>query len=481
MRVGTLAARDSKVMKPSDNSRGRYLPVPTSLSAEDTDAAGVGCHGGQQTLDCGAPLNAKVAAARAVNILMMKEKTGSCQVPTQSVYGVVVVMPQIARSAGWSSTFASLAIRGFLHLALNLVVQAVLLYQIFLESNVMNLYGGQPHLCNFGRTFDTCASKPGPDCLGPGGTTYTRDNLYGSFPQWSTRMYVRDALLLAMPEHADAIHANVVPGEYGIESPMCRVVCLFLFVMYIMDDLRETVNTALLLWHVPSTSESWLDYETPKWSGKDEAKKKLGLEEFDFIKFKIRGMSVPWKWANAIFVVLPKFLIWLLLISAGTQFLMDTAEITDLICNCLALAFVLQMDELIAARLCTEATKAIMDKLEAYDLYDRWQIDHENAQDNDVAQTYDRTEARWKVTEGKLLLLLFPKRLVAILVVCFTAYVWYFFRFCDLTESGAWVSKTLLPPARVEKLGTWLFWWIFAPSKIDRVETPSWQMPAGGA
>lgn len=477
-------------MKPSDFSRGAYLPVPTSLSAEDTDAAGVGtqgCHGGQQGAaptvwgpdTSGTPMNSKVAAARAVNILMKREQTGSCQVPTESVYGVVVVMPQIARSAGWSSTFTSLAIRAFVHLALNLVVQVVLLYQILLETNVMNLYGGQPHLCNFGRTFDTCPSKPGPDCLGPGGTTYTRDNLYGSFPQWSTRMFVRDALLLAMPDRADAIHANVVPGEYGIESPTCRLVCLFLFVMYIMDDLRETVNTALLLWHVPSTSQSWLNYETPQWSAKAEAKKKLGLEEFDFIKFQIRGMSVPWKCVNAIFVVLPKFMIWVLLISAGTQFLMDTAEITDLICNCLALAFVLQMDELIAARLCTEATKAIMEKIEAFDLYDPG--DDENAKDNDVAQTFDQWEARWKVTEGKLLLLLFPKRLVTILIVCIAAYFWYFFRFCDFTDGGAWVSKTLLPPAKVEKLGTWLFRWIFAPSSIDRVETPCWQMPPGGA
>lgn len=421
-------------------------------------------------------MNSKVAAARAVNILMKREQTGSCQVPTESVYGVVVVMPQIARSAGWSPMFTSLAIRAFIHLALNLVVQVALLYQILLETNVMNLYGGQPHLCNFGRMFDTCPTKPGPNCMGPGGTPYTRDNLYGNFGQWSLRMYVRDSLLLAMPDRADAIRESVVPGEYGMESPMCRVVCLFLFVMYIIDDLRETVNTALLLWHVPSRAQSWLNYETPQWSAKAGAREKLGLEEFDFIKFQIRGMSVPWKIVNAVFVVLPKLLIWLLLISAGTQFLMDTAEITDLICNCLALAFVLELDELICARLCTEATKAIMEKLEAFDLYDPGE--HEGALDQDVADFYDHWEGRWKLTEAKLLLLLFPKRLVAILVVCTAAYFWYFFRFCSSTADGSWISKPLMPPATVEKLGTWLFRWVFAPSSIERVPEPCWQMPA---
>merc|ERR1719428_2130906 len=110
-------------------------------------------------------------------------------------------MPQIARSSGWSRTFTGLAVRSVLHLLLNIAIQYIILYQILLENNVMNLWGGQMHLCNFGQYFDQCENGQNvTDCTGPGGTRYTSARLYSNFQIWSTRVFVRDSLMKVLPE-----------------------------------------------------------------------------------------------------------------------------------------------------------------------------------------------------------------------------------------------------------------------------------------
>jgi len=241
---------------------------------------------------------------------------------------------------------------------------------------------------------------------------------------------------------------------------------------------RETIATMLLLWHIPSRAESWLTYEPPNWEGmtKDEAKIMLGNVEFDFIRFRIRGMPLSWKIVNVCIVVIPKFLIWLLLLSAGTQFLMDTASIQDLITNSLAMAFVLSLDELIASRLCTEATKAIMEKLEKYDLYDPGEDGCTS--DDTVIEAFKNFEDRYNITEGKLVMLLMPRRLLIILSVSVFSYLCYFWKFCDRTEDGSWISKPLYPPAKIQKLGSWLFQWLLASWTVETVPDPTWAMPA---
>jgi len=445
--------------------------------------------------DCGeAHDNVKIAASRALKILMKKEISGSCTVSPESVYGVAVAMPQIARSAGWSKTYTSLAIRSFVHLFLNGIVQLVLLYQVALESNVMNAYGGQMHLCNFGQYFDKCPGKK--DCTGPGGTTYVKDGLYANFQQWNTRMWVRDTLTWLLPNQRDEIQTKVVPGEYGIESPLCRVLCVFLFIMAVVDDFAETLNTILLLWHVPSHPTSWLSYEPPAWTNdkeigqevakafnlpqgdlvdKNTAKRIMDVGEIDFVKVRVGGMPMRWKVVNLFFVVLPKLIIWLILILAGTQFLMETAAIQDLIINSLAMCFILQIDELIASRLCTEATKAMMQKIEAFDLYSI--EEDEAAHDEEVVRDFEAREVKFGLTEMETLVLLFPKRLFFIMSITAVCYFGYYWRFCTATADGSSVSKTLSPPAKIEKIGFWLFRWLWNPDAIERVETPVWRMP----
>jgi len=481
----------------SSPTAGAYAPVSTRDGDCKADASfGYRQGAGASTGCLGVPSadNVKVAAARALKILMKKEMTGSCTVSPESVYGVALAMPQIARSSGWSKTYTSLAIRAFVHLLLNCVVQLVLLYQVALESNVMQYYGGQMHLCNFGQYFDKCPGKT--DCTGPGGTTYVKDGLYANFQQWNTRMFVRDTLNWLLPDKAAAIRSNVVPGEYGIESPLCRVLCVFLFVMAVVDDFAETLNTMLLLWHVPSVPEPWLSYEPPSWVtnkeigeemsrtldfdvnetiNKDTAKKVMGVGEIDFVIVRVAGMPRRWKVINFFCIVVPKFFIWLVLIAAGTQFLMETAAIQDLIINSLAMCFILQIDELVASRLCTEATKAIMAKLEAYDLFSI--AEDEELLDEDVVAEYEKREVQFSVADCETLILLFPKRLFLIMSITACCYWGYYMRFCTATPDGSYVSEALYPPATIEKAGFWFLEWLTEPQLVPRVPHATWKMP----
>jgi len=336
------------------------------------------------------------------------------------------------------------------------------------------------HLCNFGQYFDTCPGKI--DCTGPGGTTYTKDGLYGNYDQWNNRVWIRDTLQWLLPGQSTEIRQKVVPGEYGMESALCRALCTFLFVMWLVDDFTETLNMLLLIRHVPTRAESWLTRRLPDpdvWDGKNkhEVKRILGKSEIDFVRFRIQGMPLIWKILNLVFVITPKLVIWLVLLTAGTQFLMETAAIQDLIINSLAMCFILQIDELIAGRLCTEATKAMMSRLEAYDLFSI--SDDEKLDDQAIMNHYMDHEVKYSMSDTETLVLLFPKRLTLILLITAICYNGYFFRFCVGVADGSYISEDIYPPRQIQKIGTWLVEWLFAPGTIERTDSPSWSMPTG--
>merc|ERR1740121_1668327 len=139
-------------------------------------------------------------------------------------------MPQIARSAGWPWTLTGLAIRSFFFLALNIGLQAFLLAMIGEEQLFMYPFAGQMHLCDFGANIDQCPD--GPNCKGPGGTTFSYPRLY-SYDIWSTRIFLRDSLSTIFPHKADIINSIADPGEYGLENQYIRLACIFIFVMHV--------------------------------------------------------------------------------------------------------------------------------------------------------------------------------------------------------------------------------------------------------
>ena len=42
----------------------------------------------------------------------------------------------------------------------------------------------------------------------------------------------------------EEIEEKVEPGEYGVENYLCRVICLFIFTLSVVEDLRSTFGSA---------------------------------------------------------------------------------------------------------------------------------------------------------------------------------------------------------------------------------------------
>ncbi|CAE7566707.1 unnamed protein product [Symbiodinium sp. CCMP2592] len=303
-------------------------------------------------------------------------------------------MPQLARSAGYPKNLVILCIRCYTFLVVNYICQGLILYMIAKEELVWDAFAGQMFLCDFGRSAGDCVDDPtGPNCVGPGGTTYAPARIY-SWSVWSTRIYVRDALKAVFPEKAAEIQELVDPGEYGIESYSCRWLCCALFTATLLGDLVGSRG----LWFI-----------------------------------------------NVFLVVLPKLLLWSLTAQAGITFLMETSTIDDLVVNSVALAFILQIDELLCSELMTETNKAIVDMLEDYELQGYEEANTvEQMKDSELLEEYEEKLKRdWSWME---LANFIPFKLL--LVIAFTVLFveLYYWRNCVRGPDGGMVSKHMHYP-----------------------------------
>merc|ERR1719183_3113366 len=165
------------------------------------------------------------------------------------------------------------------------------------------------------------------------------------------------------PDRKEEIGANVVPGEYGVESYWCRLLCIFIFVLQIADEFENIRHLASFLWRLPSENSQWIEYDPP-------VKDVHEMGELSHLRFKVNGMPLKWKILNVIWLLIPRIFIWRMLTMAGVHFLMETAAMVDQIVNTTALSFVLTTDELIFERLAAQATRHIMSVLEDYQLFD---------------------------------------------------------------------------------------------------------------
>eukprot|EP00411_Alexandrium_monilatum_P008182 CAMPEP_0175287278 /NCGR_PEP_ID=MMETSP0093-20121207/54200_1 /TAXON_ID=311494 /ORGANISM="Alexandrium monilatum, Strain CCMP3105" /LENGTH=235 /DNA_ID=CAMNT_0016582777 /DNA_START=227 /DNA_END=930 /DNA_ORIENTATION=- len=216
--------------------------------------------------------------------------------------------------------------------------------------------------------------------------------------------------------------------------------------MAVLDDLRTTFEMAHLLCILPTRRDSWIRYELPDWMEKNKAKQLHSWTELNLVKFQVLGMPLSWKLFNAAFVLLPKAYIWLMVTSTGFHFLMDTAGIMDLVVNCMALKFVLDVDKIVFSRLATTATKHILENMRDFPLFDMWLEEQETLQ-----QAVDRLK-REEFGQGyyrKVLLVILPKKLIYI--CCLMAiFTWrYYVTSCDRLEDGSWVSKPIFLPKKM--------------------------------
>merc|ERR1712046_31330 len=117
--------------------------------------------------------------------------------------------------------------------------------------------------------------------------------------------------------------------------------------MAVVDDLRSTFGLMHLLYSVPNNDDLWLCYLQETCYDEEEDDER----ELELVQFQVAGMPILWKIINLLVVVIPKVGIWLALASSGVHYLMETADIINMVVNAMALTFVLDLDELIFCRL----------------------------------------------------------------------------------------------------------------------------------
>merc|ERR1719428_450916 len=99
-------------------------------------------------------------------------------------------------------------------------------------------------------------------------------------------------------------------------------------------------------------------------------------------------MPLAWKIANVMIVLLPKVLLWKLTVETGVTFLMETAGISDIVVNSVALSFILNFDEMIYNVLTTWETRQMLSKVEEYAPYDLTEAN--SWSDEQIMKKYDK-------------------------------------------------------------------------------------------
>lgn len=411
--------------------------------------------------------NPKVAASKAIAILSKREKAGYCRIEGGSIYGAAIAMPQIARSSGWPGTFLTLVIRVYFFLVVNVLLQGFLLSMIGEEQLMWYPFAGKMHLCDFGSNIKDCPDAA--NCKGPLGTPYSAPRLY-DYDIWSTRIFIKDSLKAIFPDKAEELDKAVDPGEYGMENYYCRLACIFLFMLAVVDDLSGSWHLMKTLWYVPTAAESWIEYDLPDWASKDDVKMIQEAGELDFVIFKVAGIPLHWKIINCLGVLLPKLALWLALVKSGVHYLMETAGIVDVIVNAMALTFVLEVDEMMFNRFSSSLTKHIMMNIVDKPLFST--DDEEEETEQDALKRFNEEELgsnRW----WKVIIYVTPVRFIMVcLLQAFFMYE-YYWKNCDKQQDGSLVSKAMSVPASLE----------YSPFKLmfgfegERTDEHFWVMP----
>jgi len=396
--------------------------------------------------------------------MINQESYFAANIQKDSVYGAAIALPQIARSGGWPVTFTVMVLRTYLNLFLNYMCQLLLIYVIFQESIVFDPLGGVMNLCSFGSSFENCPNAK--NCRGPGGGNYTQSNLIADFGDWDARRFFRDSLAKVFPTRAADIRATADPGEYGMESPMCRWVSLFVFTMAIANDFQQVGEAFYLHYIVPTKADSWIEYDR-----NETAERVLGTGDIvDRLKFKVAGIPLGWKISNFLFIVIPKLLIWVLILIAGTNFLFNTADIVDLVLNSLAMCFILDLDELILTRLTSVAQKYVLEEMADYQTPRCARLLKKMEDETDEVSIAAHDDDKFVWTD---FVRIFPKRFVYVVISMICGYLVYYNVYCEQTADGSWISKTVYAPENI----------YFAPinalfhtMRVDA--TPMWEMPA---
>eukprot|EP00930_Biecheleria_cincta_P009394 TRINITY_DN11112_c0_g1_i3.p1 TRINITY_DN11112_c0_g1~~TRINITY_DN11112_c0_g1_i3.p1 ORF type:complete len:553 (+),score=109.11 TRINITY_DN11112_c0_g1_i3:64-1722(+) len=397
-----------------------------------------------------------IAVAKVIGGLSYMD-FGKVFIEPNSVYGAAVLLPQLARSAGWPRAMIVHVFSSYICMALCVVLHTALLLYVMKEERVMDNFAGQMYLCDFG-----------VGGMGPNGTPITAPRLY-SWDQWSVRQFVATSLMELFSDKAKEIGKIVDPGEYGVESHMCRVTCCVVFIVSIMSELSNISNLVYLLFKTPSENESWFELNDDDAAGAAQNISESMENWLSQVRVKVAGMSVFWKLVTFLFVLLPKLLLWFMTAQAGINFLMETAGIDNLIVNSVALGFLLEMDDVMTSSLMPVQVQHLIDIVEPMPLFDpstlETRTDEETMQRVEDLKNPPLLRFCWNLIPWKTLLTFF-------LTTIFVQF--YYWSHCDY-KHGRWVSKDVYMPNSMQFTILNAFFGSLFP--LEDQTTPFWTMP----
>lgn len=409
----------------------------------------------------------KMAFARTTIGVTMREG-GTIKVEA-TVSGAVIVMPQVARTTGWDKSLSILAWRSWVFLIFNFFVQAALLSYISKECSVMNKFGGQMRLCDFGAFMENCPDGPG--CVGPLGTDVDAPRMY-DWDNIISRQFTKDSLKAIFPEKAQDINDKIDVGEYGVESYSCRLACCFIFMISCMQELTVIFKLVELIIKIPTEAEPWIQPKKP-------AAGETFIGHLEEVTIKIAGMPLTWKLINVILVVFPKAMLWKLLTETGITFLMETGAIDDIIINSVGLSFILDLDAMIGTSLMSEETVNMVNATENFELYDETTScvgDVSLLSDHELLAKHHETQSlrSWSCADTWAL---FPAKLFATIALTAFFVCEYYWKECQVYKEGdtiRMVSKTMFAPMSLRF--TWLNAFLPMMFPLETESEPYWEM-----
>ncbi|CAJ1388092.1 unnamed protein product [Effrenium voratum] len=118
-------------------------------------------------------------------------------------------------------------------------------------------------------------------------------------------------------------------------------------------------------------------------------------------------MPLAWKVINAVLILLPKMLVWKLTVQTGVVFLMETASISDLVVNSIALTFILSIDEMICETLTSQSTLSMLARCKDYPLFEK-ELSH--LTDEEIEMRYGGDKLEEKLRLSDIISIIFPTR-----------------------------------------------------------------------
>jgi len=252
--------------------------------------------------------------------------------PRDSLYGVCVVLPQVARQLNWHAVYIGLVVKSYVCIFIVYAMQSMFVWEV----------------CRLvWKLDDDCNADP-ESCQHSG---------FRAVHEWMLRPGGRVRWYLCSPQ---------VDGDS--DSQILRKLCVIAFVLWLFKDLRQTYEIAMLILKLPNQAGKWMVMKMVTESSMVQLDKKGFLEHEDEaeIEWQIDAMELQWKIITSVFIIIPKFMVAVALCYYGSVWLLNTTERSDLILNAVALVFVLELDEAVFAAVMSSDTQTKMDNLQSW-------------------------------------------------------------------------------------------------------------------